>query len=102
MTMRCLKTIVLLLSLLAFLLCCTSEKTEKTIVKGTGTIKYLDFEGGFYGIIADNGKRYDPINLSSKFEKDGLRVQFRMRVRRDLMRHNMWGTIVELVHIDLL
>ncbi len=47
------------------------------IVKGTGTIVYLNFEGGFYGIIADNGEHYDPINLPSEFKKDGLRVRFK-------------------------
>lgn len=100
--MKYLKKIALLMCMFMLLVCCTSKKTEKTIVKGTGTIKYLDFEGGFYGIIADNGKCYDPVNLPSKFAQDGLRVQFKARVRSDLVRHTMWGIIVELVYIDLL
>jgi hypothetical protein len=43
---------------------------------GTGTIRYVGIEGGFYVIIADNGGQYDPDNLSKEFEIDGLRVDF--------------------------
>jgi len=100
--MRNFKIVVLLMSFLIIIVSCKSQQTEKTIVKGTGTITYLDFEGGFYGIIADDGKRYDPVNLASTFEKNGLRVQFKARIKSNLVRHNMWGSIIELVYIDTL
>ncbi len=69
------------------------------IVEGTGTIKYLSFEGGFYGIVANNDKHYDPINLPSAFEKDGLKVVFKAKIRRDLYSYHQWGIIVELIYI---
>ena len=46
----------------------------------TGTIQYNDFEGGFYGIVRDNGEAYDPINLPTEFEEDGLRVKYSIEI----------------------
>ena len=72
---------------------------------GKGTVQYLDIEGGFYGIVADDGSNYDPINLSSDFsdfEEDGLRVTFEGKIRDDLDSIHMWGTIIELTAVEKL
>lgn len=75
------------------------------MVGGEGTVQYLDIEGGFYGIVADDGSNYDPINLSSDFadfQEDGLRVTFEGKVRDDLDSIHMWGTIIELTAVEKL
>ncbi len=59
----------------------------------------MAFEGGFYGIITANDGRWDPINLLSEFKVDGLRVEFKARIRNDLMSYHMWGTVIELISI---
>ena len=74
-------------------------------VEGTGAIRYLEVEGGFYGIVADDGTNYDPINLSSdfsEFQEDGLRVTFKGKIRDDLDSLHMWGTIIELTALEKL
>jgi len=75
---------------------------DKDIVEGTGTMTYLSFEGGFYGIIADDGEHYDPINLPSEFEEDGLQVKFKGKIRDDLASFHMWGHLIELIYIKKL
>lgn len=75
---------------------------DEDFVSGTGTITYLDFEGGFYGIIGDDGKNYDPGLLPSEFEKEDLKVTFKAIIRRDLMGTHMWGNIVEIRKIEKL
>lgn len=70
------------------------------IVEGTGTITYLGFEGGFYGITSGSDGRWDPMNLPSDFMKDGLRVKYRAKLRKDLSSFHMWGVIVELISIE--
>jgi len=65
-----------------------------------GTIRYMDFEGGFYGIVADGGKRYDPINLPAGYRKDGLRVRFKVKEKKGMVGIHMWGKIVEIVRIE--
>ncbi|MCX6565266.1 MAG: hypothetical protein NTW38_02395 [Candidatus Aminicenantes bacterium] len=65
-----------------------------------GTIKYLSFEGGFYGIVADNGDCYDPIGLPEEFKKDRLRVKFDGKIREDMASYHMWGVIFEITRIE--
>lgn len=66
------------------------------IISGIGTVKYLDFEGGFYGIETDDGKRFNPQNLDAEYRQDGLRVRFRAE-KQDLMTTQMWGTSVKII-----
>jgi len=74
--------------------------TENSIVVGTGTIQYLELEGGFWGIISDDGKAYDVGNLPSEFRKDGLHVRFKAEIRENQISIHMWGTIVEILEIE--
>ena len=68
----------------------------------TGTVKYMDFEGGFYGIIADDDSHYDPMNLPEGFKIDGLRVIFSAIIKRGFSSIHMWGLIIEIIDIQLL
>ena len=66
-----------------------------------GTVVHLYFEGGFYGIVGDDGKNYDPIGLPPEFKVDGLRVRFAANFTH-LMSYHMWGYIVRLISIERL
>ncbi|MFX0011799.1 MAG: hypothetical protein ACFE9R_15905 [Candidatus Hermodarchaeota archaeon] len=70
------------------------------VIHTTGTITYLDFEGGFFGIIGDDDENYDPINLPEEFESEGLRVEFTAIKREDLGSFHMWGILIELIDIQ--
>lgn len=96
--MRIFRIVVFMMFIFSIILSCSSTQTNE-IVEGVGTIVYLDFEGGFFGIITDDSSCYDPINLSAQFEDDGLRVIFKAKTRPDLGSYHMWGTIVELIYI---
>ena len=77
--------------------CCHSYG-EATIISGTGTIKFISLEGGFYGIIADDGRRYLPLNLEKKFKKDGIKVKFKARLKH-VPTIYMWGVPVEILEM---
>jgi len=79
---------------------CIFDRSE--IIKGTGTITYLSFEGGFYGIVGDDDNNYDPINLPQEFQEDGLRVSFAARICEDQISFHMWGIIIEIIRIERL
>ena len=68
----------------------------------TGTVRYIDLEGGFFGLIADTGQRYDPVKLPEEYKKDGLRVSFQVKQRKATVGFHMWGTIVEIIKIEKL
>ncbi|PSQ70670.1 MAG: hypothetical protein BRD38_04875 [Bacteroidetes bacterium QH_9_67_14] len=69
------------------------------IVSGLGTVRYVQLEGGFYGIVADDSTRYLPQDLGTDYREDGLRVRFRAAVQDSAMTMEMWGTPVEMLDI---
>lgn len=70
------------------------------LVAGNGTVTYVDLEGGFYGIIADDGGRYLPLGLGETWLVDGMNVTFVAQVREDVATIGQWGTPVEVIAID--
>lgn len=78
-----------------------SREVDVKLIRDRGIIKYIDLEGGFFGIIGKNGK-YDPVNLPKAFQQDGLRVEFTARVCKDQVSFHMWGTLVELISMKTL
>jgi hypothetical protein len=74
----------------------SSDVSPSKLIKDTGVIKYINLEGGFYGIIGKNGN-YDPVNLPRLFQQDGLRVEFTAELVTDMASIHMWGKIIRLV-----
>jgi hypothetical protein len=72
------------------------------IIESTGIIKFLSFEGGFFGIEGDDGSHYDPKNLSSEFKQDGIKVKFKLKLCLDDISFHMWGIIVEVIEMSAL
>jgi len=73
------------------------------VVNGTGTVEYIGLEGGFYGIVGDDGDGYDPSgSLPQEFAVDGLRVSFSVRICEDCASFHMWGYVVEIISISQL
>jgi len=85
-----------------FALSCACHKLPPGAVQGTGTMKLMGFEGGFYGIVGDDGSNYDPVNLSEEFKKDGLKVKFVIKLAETQVGFHMWGKIVEVISIKKL
>ena len=82
----------------------TSPKTapaiSEDIIEIHGTVVFKEFEGGFYGIEAEDGSAYDPMNLPEPFKKDGLKVNVKARLRPDAMGFHMYGSIIEIMDIS--
>lgn len=66
----------------------------------TGTVVYLNLEGGVYVIRGDDGQSYNPSNLPEKYQKDGLSVTAVARTQTDAMGIHMVGPIIEIVDIS--
>jgi len=71
-------------------------------VQDIGTLKYIDLEGGFYGIITDKDKCYYPLQLRDEYKKDGLRIKFTGILRDDVMTFVQWGQNIEITEIEQL
>lgn len=71
-------------------------------IQDNGTIQFNDFEGGFYGIVGDDGEKYDPINLPSEFEEDGIRVYYTLKILDEKASIHQWGIMVEIIEMEKL
>lgn len=90
------------LGLLCLMAAANGEQEERE-VQFTGTVIYLDIEGGFYGIEADDGTKYLPINLPRRLRRrDRPRVRVKGTLRPDMVGFYMWGTYLEIDEIETL
>jgi len=64
-----------------------------------GTVQYKNIEGGFYAIVGDDGKKFNPINLPKSFRKDGLKVKVTARLKTETVSFRMYGAMIEIVNI---
>lgn len=69
------------------------------IINDTGTITFIDLEGGFYAIVGSTD--YDPLNLPEEFKVEGIQVQFKA-LRYNGPTFHMWGTPIVLLEIEKL
>lgn len=67
-----------------------------------GKVAYQDFSGGFYGIIADNGKEYRPVNMPNQLKKDGARVSVVISKAKEEVSIFMWGESVKIISFHTL
>jgi inhibitor of cysteine peptidase len=65
-----------------------------------GTVTRVDLEGGFFGILGDDGKKYEPLNLDARYQKDGLRIAYTATVAKNAVTARMWGTPVTLDSVE--
>jgi inhibitor of cysteine peptidase len=72
----------------------------ESMIMATGTVIYVDLEGGFYGIAGEDKTNYDPVNLEEEFREDGLEVEFTAYPVEDMMSIRMWGQLVEIRSIQ--
>jgi len=69
----------------------------KNKFKITGHVKYLDFEGGFWGIVGDDGKEYRPVSMPNQLKHDGEAVEVTVRPVEEGMSMHMWGEPVKVI-----
>lgn len=98
--MRRLTLTVLLLALAVGSGCVSSGTAFTPVATGTGTIRYMNLEGGFYLIVSDDGTRYDPLGLDPAFQREGLRVRYVVRPRPGGVTVHMVGTTVDVLQIE--
>jgi hypothetical protein len=76
------------------------DEGKGNLMTMTGTITYIGLEGGFYGIIADSGERYFPLNLDRQYKVNNLKVRIEGKIRKNVMTTTMWGIPFEILKIE--
>ena len=67
-----------------------------------GTVKYLTMEGGFYGIVTDEGKKLLPMGLAPEYRQHGAIVKVKGELIKDMMTIQQWGTPFKITEIELI
>jgi len=70
-------------------------------MKIKGKVVFISMEGGAYGIIDKNGKKYLPINMPNQLKKDGAEVICSVRAA-DVASVFMWGEPVYIYSFETL
>ncbi len=65
----------------------------------TGYVDYINTNGGFWGIIGDDGQKYQPTNLPHKLRTSGLPIKFDAKINDNIVTTFMWGTIVDVTNV---
>ena len=69
-------------------------------MKIKGIITYVPLSGGFWGIEADGGRKFRPVNaLDPKFQQQGLPIEAKVKESHGFSIF-MWGTDVEVLSIQ--
>ena len=88
---------------LAVASCSPAGTGESQIINDNGStlaiVRYIDLEGGFYGIITDKGERHDPSNLHVDYQVDSLSIIYKYKILQNVGSIRMWGTPIEILEI---
>ena len=83
--------------------CSPAGNSHTQSIDGNGStlaiVSFIDLEGGFYGIITDDGERHEPVNLHVDYQVDGLRISYKYTTLHDVASFRMWGTPIEILEI---
>ena len=67
--------------------------------KVTGTVVYNDIEMGFWGIEADDGNKWLPINMPNQLKVDGTRVEVSI-MKVSALSFVMWGQPCQITRFE--
>jgi len=72
---------------------------DNNFTADTGIVQYMSFEGGFYGIMGNDGENYLPDKLTDEFKVDGLKIYFEGTIT-DLPTTVQWGRTISITKIQ--
>lgn len=74
--------------------------SDAAAVTITGTVDYLEIEGGHWTLVESDSSRYVPLSLPEAFRSDGLPVEARAVLRENRVSVCQCGPVVELKSIE--
>jgi heat shock protein HslJ len=78
-----------------------STDSTTLLVSGEGIVRFIEMDGGFYGIITTNGENYKPDNLPDAMKISGKWIRFEGVVRASATDNGDWGTPISLISVNI-
>jgi len=69
-------------------------------VRVTGTVQFVNVEGGCWRVLGADGTSYEPTNLSTAFRIDGLPVTLVLAPAKNAGSYCMVGELVDILSIE--
>ena len=66
----------------------------------TGKVVYQNIGMGCWGIVANNGKEYRPVNMPEQLKTEGAKVTVSARAVTETVSMFMWGTPVKITSFE--
>ena len=77
-------------------------KADSTVFEFRGTVQFVTLEGGFYAVYADDGRKFMPLKLGAAHKKQGLVVQVKGKILKDLVTYQQHGEVLQIISIEAL
>ncbi|MFA3789825.1 hypothetical protein AB6T38_01775 [Aliiglaciecola sp. SL4] len=74
-----------------------TSQEEPEMLTITGTIVYKGMEGGFFGLDANDGKKYMPRGMNKEMLKNGMIVQVKGYILTDVLTFQQYGQVLKVV-----
>ncbi|SVC94094.1 uncharacterized protein METZ01_LOCUS346948, partial [marine metagenome] len=72
---------------------------EPELIEFTGVVKHIDLEGGFWGIVREDGNSILPFGLPKDFEREGLVIKGFGEVL-EVATIQQWGIPVQIIQVE--
>ena len=64
-------------------------------------VHFLNLEGGFYGLITEDGTKLLPMNLAKAYRQHGATIKFKGELKKGMLTIQQWGTPFKLTEVEL-
>jgi hypothetical protein len=78
-----------------------SEVRQGRTVAVGGTVVFRDKDGGFFGILSDNGGQFEPVNLDPQYRTDGLHVKLTGKLDDSHLGKHSWGNPLDVERVQI-
>ena len=82
--------------------CLQQQQNNDQVIRGEGTVVLVTDGGGFFGIVTDDGLKYNPLNLEDRYKVNGARVVFTAQLEPEAYTLVRWGMPVRILEIEML
>lgn len=67
------------------------------MIEITGTVHYQELGTGFWGIVGEDGSKWQPSNMPDTLQKEGIKVNIKAKEQKGAVSIFMWGTSIKII-----
>jgi len=75
---------------------------QEKVTWQTATVIFVKLEGGFYGLLAQDGSKLLPINLAPQYQIPNTTLNIQGKKIEDMMTIQQWGVPFEIINVELI